>query len=275
MVNLAASFKDDARGPCRRRAQHRRGGARAGGATALVHISAIGADAEVEADYGRTKGEGEQAVRDAFPDATIIRPSLVFGPEDQLTNRLAALARLPVAAGDRRPAPVPAGLCSRPGARRSRTAALDPQAHGGKTYEIGGPQVLTMRELHRRDPRSRRAASPSWSTCPISSARLLSRFGFLPGAPLTRDQWLMLQRDNVAGQGRAGPRGVRDPADAARRGRSGMARPIRTAATASRGRRVNLTATTARRRCRSSSSSSSSASSRASPNICRSPRPAI
>ena len=70
--------------------------ARDAGATALVHISAIGSDPDAESAYGRSKGEGERAVRAAFPKATIIRPSIVFGPEDDLTNRLAALSRLPV-----------------------------------------------------------------------------------------------------------------------------------------------------------------------------------
>src|SRR5690348_11060007 len=69
--------------------------AREGGTDALVHVSAIGASREAQSNYGRTKGEGEEAVRNAFPGATVIRPSLVFGPEDDLTNRFAAMARLP------------------------------------------------------------------------------------------------------------------------------------------------------------------------------------
>src|SRR5215212_1130690 len=69
--------------------------ARDAGASALAHVSAIGADPEAASDYGRTKGEGEAAVREAFPEASIVRPSLVFGPEDNLTNRFAAMAQLP------------------------------------------------------------------------------------------------------------------------------------------------------------------------------------
>ncbi|HEY0163871.1 MAG TPA: complex I NDUFA9 subunit family protein [Sphingomicrobium sp.] len=83
--------------------------ARDAGAQALVQVSAIGADPGAEANYGRTKGEGEEAIRGAFPTATIIRPSLVFGPEDQITNRLAGLARLPflpVIAAQRRFQPI-------------------------------------------------------------------------------------------------------------------------------------------------------------------------
>src|SRR5438874_10935095 len=77
-------------------ARHAAEAAREAGAKALVHISAIGADPESPSNYGRTKSEGELAVRKAFPKATIIRPSLVFGPEDNFTNRFAAMAQLPL-----------------------------------------------------------------------------------------------------------------------------------------------------------------------------------
>src|SRR6185295_399094 len=118
------------------------------GANALVQISAIGADPDAASNYGRTKGEGEAAVRKAFPKATIVRPSLVFGPEDELTNRFAAMARLPVLpvlAARRNFQPV----YVRDLAKAIGKAALEPQAHGGKTYEIVGPQPMSMVELHR------------------------------------------------------------------------------------------------------------------------------
>ncbi len=170
--------------------------AKAAGVRSLVHISAIGADPDSEATYGRTKGEGEKAIRHAFPGATIIRPSIVFGPEDQLTNRLAGMARLPAL-------PVIAPNCRfqpvfvEDLAKAIAGAAVDPATHGGKTYEIGGPQVLSMREftvetLKAAGRETELVEIPN----PISS--LISRLGFLPGAPLTRDQWLMLQNDNVA-----------------------------------------------------------------------------
>ena len=176
--------------------------ARGAGAGALVHVSAIGADRGSEAEYGRTKGEGEAAVRAAFPAATIVRPSLVFGPEDQITNRLAGLAGLPLL-------PVIASRCRfqpvyvRDLAQAIATAALDPGPHAGKTYEIGGPQVMSMRELHAAilDATGR---TPELVDMPDALASLLSRFGWLPGAPLTRDQWLMLQSDNVPAKGAAG-----------------------------------------------------------------------
>jgi uncharacterized protein YbjT (DUF2867 family) len=176
--------------------------ARDAGAAALVHISAIGADVESESAYGRSKGEGEAAVRAAFPTAAIVRPSLVFGPEDQLTNRFAGLAWLPflpVIAPRRRFQPVYVRDLSNAIAK----AALDSDQHGGTTYEIGGPQVLTMREINQA-VLDATGLSPDLINLPDSVGSLMSRFGFLPGAPLTRDQWLMLQRDNVPATGTPG-----------------------------------------------------------------------
>ena len=195
VINLTGSFKQmgavHAEG-----ARHIAEAARELRADSLVHISAIGSYAEREATYGRTKGEGEKAVREAFPSATIIRPSIVFGVEDMLTNRLAAMSRLPalpVIAPRTKFQPVFVEDL----AKAIAQAAVDPVMHGGKTYEIGGPQVLSMRDftvaiLKAAGRDSELVDIPS----PVASA--ISWLGFLPGAPLTRDQWLMLQRDNVA-----------------------------------------------------------------------------
>jgi NADH dehydrogenase len=169
--------------------------ARDAGAGALVHISAIGADLASPSTYGRTKGEGEKAVRKAFADATIVRPSLVFGPEDELTNRFAAMARLPflpVIAAKRNFQPV----YVRDLAKAIVAAALEPGRFAGKTYEIGGPQVMSMVELHRAILAITGQDTEIVHT-PDFIAGLIAKLGFLPGAPLTRDQWLMLQRDNV------------------------------------------------------------------------------
>jgi NADH dehydrogenase len=176
--------------------------AAAGGAKAFVHVSAIGADPQSPSQYGRTKGEGEAAVRAAFAGATIIRPSLVFGAEDQLTNRFAALARLPllpVIAPARRFQPIFVGDL----ARAIAAAALDPARHAGKTYDLAGPEVMTMRELNAAIARLA-GQSPELVDVPDFAASALATLGFLPGAPLTRDQWLMLQRDNVAAPGAPG-----------------------------------------------------------------------
>lgn len=176
--------------------------ARAAGASALVHISAIGADPTSASLYGQSKGAGELAVRGAFPKATIIRPSLVFGPEDQITNRFAAMAQLPilpVIAAQRKFQPV----YVRDLAQAIARAALDPVKFGGKIFEIGGPQVLTMLALHRA-VLAATGQTPEVIELPDVVGSLLAKFGWLPGAPLTKDQWLMLQRDNVVADGAVG-----------------------------------------------------------------------
>jgi uncharacterized protein YbjT (DUF2867 family) len=172
--------------------------ARAAGAEALVHFSALGADSQSRSAYGRSKGQGEVAVRDAFPQATILRPSLVFGREDQFTNRFAKLiAGLPVVPVLR------AGVRFQPvyvaDVAQAVVAALgDPARHGGQTYTLGGPDVLTMAELFRW-----LADATGWDgpmvELPDALGGLIASFGAVPGAPITRDQWRMLQSDNVAG----------------------------------------------------------------------------
>jgi Predicted nucleoside-diphosphate-sugar epimerases len=202
VVNLVGSFTNMAK-------VHSTGAAniaeaaRDSGAKQLVHISAMSADQGSDAGYSRTKGQGENAVRKAFPDATIIRPSIVFGSEDQLTNQLAAMSRLlpvvPVIAGKCRFQPVFVEDL----AKAIAAAAVNPAAHAGKTYEIGGPQVFTMRELTQQILAAA-GRDTALADVPAPIASLISWFGFLPGAPLTRDQWLMLQRDNVASEGAPG-----------------------------------------------------------------------
>jgi NADH dehydrogenase len=165
------------------------------GVKSLVHVSAIGASVNSESGYGRTKAEGEEAIRNAFPQATIMRPSLVFGPEDDLTNRFAAMANLPflpVIAAKRNFQPV----YVRDLGKAIALAALEPQRFGGQTYEIGGPQVMSMVDLHMAILEIT-GQDPDIVPMPDLFANLLSKLGWLPGAPLTRDQWMMLQRDNV------------------------------------------------------------------------------
>ena len=169
--------------------------AKAAGAQAFVQVSAIGADPEAQSEYGRTKGLGEQAVRTAFPRATIIRPSVVFGPEDAFTNRFAAMSRfpfLPVIAPGTRFQP----LFVRDLAAAIAAAALDPRRHAGKTYELAGPEVMTMRDLNA-DIAEMAGDVPMLIDVPDMVASAIARLGFLPGAPLSTDQWLMLQNDNI------------------------------------------------------------------------------
>jgi NADH dehydrogenase len=202
VVNLCGVLKGDFHGVHVAGARNVAQAARDAGLEALVHVSAIGGDPEAEANYGRTKGEGERAIREVFPKATIIRPSLVFGPEDQITNRLANLARLPflpVIASQRRFQPV----FVRDLAQAIAKAALDPEQYGGKTLEIGGPHVLSMQELHKAVLEAS-GQDTELVEMPDFMASILSKFGWLPFAPLTKDQWLMLQRDNVPAEGSPG-----------------------------------------------------------------------
>ena len=177
--------------------------AAAAGVSSLVHVSAIGADPRSPSRYGRSKGQGEDAVRAAFPDATILRPSIVFGREDGFTNRFAGMLKfpvVPVVRGDTSFQPVfVADL-----AQAIAQAVADPLKHGGKTYEIGGPDQISMASLLRRlaEWTGRR---PHFVGLPDTAAAAMARAtGWAPGAPITWDQWLMLQRDNVAAEGAQG-----------------------------------------------------------------------
>ena len=195
VVNLCGVMKGKVHGTHVDGARHVAEAAREGGAWSLVHVSAIGADPQSQSLYGRTKGEGELAIRSAFPRATIVRPSLVFGREDQLTNRFANLAKLPllpVIASNRKFQPVYVADLAEAIAR----AVLEPKVYGGKDFEIGGPQVMTMRELIDA-VLDATGQTPQLIELADFAARIMASFGWLPFAPLTKDQWLMLQQDNV------------------------------------------------------------------------------
>jgi NADH dehydrogenase len=170
--------------------------AAASGVDSLVHVSAIGADPASASAYGRSKGEGEAAVRGAFADATIVRPSIVFGREDQFINRFAAMIAaspvVPVLRASVRFQPVFAGDV---GTGLARIVA-DPGTHRGRLYAFGGPDVIAMGELVRWIAQAI-GRDPAIVELPDVAGELMSRLGFLPGAPITRDQWLMLQSDNV------------------------------------------------------------------------------
>jgi NADH dehydrogenase len=175
--------------------------AQAAGAKHLVHLSAIGADVHADADYARSKGAGEAAVKTAFPRATILRPSIVFGPEDDFFNRFAAMARLApalplIGGGGTRFQPVYVGDVA-----AAIVAVLDGAQAQGQTYELGGPSVYTfaelmtlmLREIHRRRP---------LVPLPFALAEIMARpLELLPVPPLTRDQVRMLRHDNVVAAG--------------------------------------------------------------------------
>ena len=176
--------------------------AREAGAQRFVQISAIGADPDSPAEYGRTKAAGEAAVRAAFPDAVILRPSIVFGPEDQFFNRFAKMARLlpvvPVVGGSTRFQPVWVQDVAE-AAARAATGRAEPGV-----YELGGPNVYTFRELIElmlRVIRRRRLILE----IPFWAARIQGRFlGLLPDPPLTTDQVRLLEIDNVVSEGAHG-----------------------------------------------------------------------
>jgi NADH dehydrogenase len=175
----------------------------ANGIAALVHVSAIGADAESPSRYGRTKGEGEAAVRAAFPNATIVRPSIVFGREDRFTNRFAAMiAKAPVVPVLRASTRFQPAFVADVAAAIVKALA-DPEAFGSRTVELGGPDVISMGGLLRWIAGEIRR-DPAFMQVPDALGGLIAGAGFLPGAPITRDQWLMLQRDNVVGSGAEG-----------------------------------------------------------------------
>ncbi len=177
--------------------------AAAAGVNTLVHVSAIGADPQSPSKYGRSKGRGEEAVRAAFPGATILRPSIIFGREDQFTNRFAGMLGLPivpVVRGSTKFQPVFVGDV----ADAIRRVVAEPQAHAGRTYELGGPEQVEMRTLLARLAEWT-GRKPSFVALPDAVAAGMARFGgWAPGAPITWDQWLMLQQDNVADAGAAG-----------------------------------------------------------------------
>ena len=176
------------------------------GVKRLVHVSAIGADANASAKYARSKGEGEAAVREAFPAATIVRPSIVFGPEDNFFNRFAQMAALapvlPLVGGETRFQPVFVGDVAAVIAK----AVTNPAAVG-VTYELGGPQVYTMRQILElillETGRQRPLLPVPWPLASLIGALGDLVAGLVP-PPLTADQVEMLKTDNVAEHGLPG-----------------------------------------------------------------------
>jgi uncharacterized protein YbjT (DUF2867 family) len=167
----------------------------------MVQVSAIGADANSPSHYARSKAAGEKAVLSALPSATIFRPSVVFGPEDEFTNRFASLAQMSpalplIGGGLTKLQPVYVGDVA-----TAIADAVDGKAKAGATYELGGPEVLTMRQVIElilsTIERKRMLVS-----LPFGLARLQALFlQFAPGAlKLTPDQVELLRSDNVVSE---------------------------------------------------------------------------
>ncbi len=175
--------------------------AAAAGVKQLSQISAIGAEATADAKYARSKGAAEQAVRDAFPAAVVLRPSIVFGPEDEFFNLFASMAQmspaLPLIGGGRtRFQPVYVGDVA-----DAVVKALTDPACAGKTYELGGPGVYSFKELMElmlRETGRRRLLLPLPFWAATLQAAVLE---WLPRPLLTRDQVKLLRHDNVVGDG--------------------------------------------------------------------------
>lgn len=170
----------------------------------VIHFSALGASPGSPSEYARSKAEGEKRVRAAFPGATIMRPSVVFGPEDDFFNRFAALARISpvlplIGGGHTRFQPVYAGDVA-----QAALAALGNAGAASQTFELGGPEVMTLKEVMQfvlRETRRRRLLM----NVPFGLARFQAAFlGLLPKPPLTPDQVRLLESDNVVTGGAAG-----------------------------------------------------------------------
>jgi uncharacterized protein YbjT (DUF2867 family) len=182
--------------------------AKAAGVDTVVHISAIGADPSSSAAYARSKAAGEAAMRDAAPSAVILRPSVIFGPEDDFFNRFATMARffpiVPIVGADTRFQPVYVGDVA-----EAVAAAVAGRAQPGSVYELGGPETKTFAELVeyvlKVTERARRVAKLSFGTGQLV-ARVTQFFtkaslGLFPKLlRMTTDQVELLKHDNVVSE---------------------------------------------------------------------------
>jgi uncharacterized protein YbjT (DUF2867 family) len=208
VINLVGVLYEH--GPQRFAAVHAEGArrvasaARAAGVKRLLQMSALGADPGSPSLYARTKAEGEAMVRAEFPEAVILRPSVVFGPEDDFFNRFAEIARfspiLPLIGGGKtRFQPVYVGDVADAAVAILDRPADAPFAPAGKTYELAGPRIYSFKQLMElllaEIGRKRILLPVPWGIARLQAAVL----GLLPQPPLTLDQLKLLQRDNIAG----------------------------------------------------------------------------
>lgn len=163
--------------------------AAAGGVRAMVHLSAIGPDAHSPAAYARAKALGETRVHEGFPNATILRPSIIFGKDDNFLNlfggMIEVLPVLPVFAPEARLQLVYADDV----AEAVAVALEHPETHGGHIYELGGPEQLSMMAIHQRIAAAQ-GRSRHFIAMPDTMSAL---FAALPGTPMSRDQWTLLK----------------------------------------------------------------------------------
>jgi uncharacterized protein YbjT (DUF2867 family) len=177
--------------------------ARAAKAQVFIQMSALGADAESASEYGRTKAAGEARASAAFPGAIVLRPSIVFGPEDNFFNQFAGLSRLApalplIGGGQTKFTPLFVGDLAEAVAR-----LIDAGEASGQTYELGGPEVFSFKQLMEFTletiGRKRLLVPIPWPIAKVMGTVM----GLLPFAPLTADQVELLKTDNVVSEAAA------------------------------------------------------------------------
>ena len=192
-VYLVGSFAGDIKALQTRGAGWAAEAAAANGAQSFLYVSAIGADLESDSRYAATKAEGERLVAEAFPQATLVRPSLMFGEDDAFVNMfaglIAGLPAVPVFAPKSKLQP----LWVDDAAEAIANALADPGRHGGKTYEIAGPEPITMLNLHQRIAQAQGRKRPF---VPMPDA-LGAVMAALPLTPMNSEQWKLLKRGSV------------------------------------------------------------------------------
>lgn len=192
VVNLVGTFSGDVMRTIAGSAENLAKAASTAGCDAFVQVSAIGADAESPAGYAQAKAASETAVLAAFPRATVIRPGILFGEDDNFVHMfarlIAALPVLPVFGPD---APIQP-LAVDDAAEAIAAVLCDPARHGGKTYEIAGPEAVTMLDLNRRIAAGQ-GRKRLFLPVPDAASAV---FAMLPGTPMNSDQWTLLQAGN-------------------------------------------------------------------------------
>ncbi|CEF57039.1 complex I NDUFA9 subunit family protein [Acetobacter ghanensis] len=176
--------------------------AEAGGAR-YVHMSALGASDTAPSAYGRSRAAGEALVRQYRPDASIVRPSVIFGPEDKFFNLFGALARyapfMPVYGATTRVQPVYVGDVAQVVARLATTPDL-----AGRVWQLGGPEVMTMQDIAAFTLQQTQRNKPIVRVPDVVARLQAAVLERLPGKMLTRDQLLMLSQDNVVSPAESG-----------------------------------------------------------------------
>ena len=194
VVNLGGSFEGDLMKLMGEAAGTLARAAKDAGAQNFVQVSAIGAAADGPSEYAQAKALGERLVHEAFPQATILRPSIIFGPDGGILQLFAGLISslpvLPVFAPD---SPLQVVHVDDVAAAIAKVL-VEPADHAGKTYELAGPDRWTMMELNRRIAKAQRRKRTFLPMPDQASAA----FAALPGTPMGTDQWRMLKAGSTA-----------------------------------------------------------------------------